>query len=243
MFELFDKARKPNRQQPKTKPIPSNFEPYFAPKLTRGRPPQLIEDRINYVPPDNYQHVLQLPGEEWRMVEGFENYQVSNMGRMKSLRPWSGGKVYETTVVLRVSYQHSHGTIGLRVGYTRRVQLNIARLVALAILGPPPDGCMGIKFRDGNKYNAAVRKLEYGVPPRPYAPGWLRSIWTVPAVLYRPWRVRGPTTSNMASHPVRMHGVGFSRFGVNYSFRINRGSEIQSGRTRFLISSLSIIHL
>ncbi|WP_184192062.1 NUMOD4 domain-containing protein [Chryseobacterium defluvii] len=30
-----------------------------------------------------------LPEEEWKLVEGFENYAISNYGRLKSLERWT----------------------------------------------------------------------------------------------------------------------------------------------------------
>jgi hypothetical protein len=95
-----------------------------------------------------------MPTEEWRPVPGFRDYEVSSLGQIASIKRGSrqilaGGKTemgYRNVLL----YTNGH-----RVG--RRVH----QIVALAFLGPRPDG-LEIRHLDGNKLNNALNNLAYG---------------------------------------------------------------------------------
>lgn len=113
--------------------------------------------------------------EIWKDVVGYEGlYQVSNIGRIKSMRR---GIIYKDVEICRNGFkstfihpvrerimkQHSYGT-----GYKQIMLSNkgtksspaVHRLVISAFVGPLPDGCQ-VNHKDGNKSNNRVENLEY----------------------------------------------------------------------------------
>ena len=96
-----------------------------------------------------------LPKEEWREVAGTNGrYYVSNKGRVlslcrtkaKVLKPYlRGGKA---------------GSIGYQTVYICGKNKRVHRLVAIAFIGNPPDGCI-VHHKDGNKLNNALENLAF----------------------------------------------------------------------------------
>ena len=96
-----------------------------------------------------------LPKEEWREVAGTNGrYYVSNKGRVlslcrtkaKVLKPYlRGGKA---------------GSIGYQTVYICGKNKRVHRLVAIAFIGNPPDGCI-VHHKDGNKQNNVLENLAY----------------------------------------------------------------------------------
>lgn len=92
--------------------------------------------------------------ETWRDVPGHSGYQVSNLGRVRSLR--------------RSNPRVLTGTIGpcgyLTVGLAPdRESARIGTLVAAAWLGPRPDGAV-VRRLDGDPLNDRPENLAYGTP-------------------------------------------------------------------------------
>ncbi len=100
--------------------------------------------------------------EEWRVITGHENYEVSNLGRVRS---WiHSGKFPTRRTQPRYltpvgGDSHIYPVVTLSNRKTRMVH----SLVAEAFLGPRPDG-YEVNHRDGNKANSAVDNLEYVTP-------------------------------------------------------------------------------
>lgn len=84
--------------------------------------------------------------EVWRKVKGFENYEVSNMGRVRSkrkiLKPFVNGKGY------------------LRVALGQNTMKFVHRLVAEAFV-ENPNGYPIINHKDENKRNNTATNLEW----------------------------------------------------------------------------------
>lgn len=94
--------------------------------------------------------------EDWRLVPEHPDYWVSSHGRVFSCR--GPGEPKEL--------RGGHNQRGYRLVQMRRpgggiTARTVHRLVALAFLGPPPDG-MQIRHLDGDKENNAVGNLAYG---------------------------------------------------------------------------------
>lgn len=97
-----------------------------------------------------------MPTEQWRPIAGFPDYEVSDLGRVMSLklgrqgvmRPSTAGKGYRALMLRNSTGPH---------------RFYVHRLVAAAFVGPCPEG-MEVRHLDGNKLNNAVRNLTYGTP-------------------------------------------------------------------------------
>lgn len=95
--------------------------------------------------------------EIWKDIEGYEGlYQVSNIGRVRSLK-WYGGQQIKLRTLT------DNGTGYLKVSLThKRVSKNflVHRLVALAFI-PNPNGYEFVNHKDENKQNNVVENLEW----------------------------------------------------------------------------------
>jgi len=103
--------------------------------------------------------------EEWRDIPGHAGYQVSSLGRVRSLdRFGSDGRIvrgvikalrYTDDGYLRVSF--ATGRRSVKTTHT------VADLVLLVFAGPKPSGAV-IRHLDGVRDNNALCNLVYGTP-------------------------------------------------------------------------------
>lgn len=99
--------------------------------------------------------------EEWRDIEGYEGfYQVSNLGRVRSLtRP-----IHNYMKPGKVLAQHDNGHSYVSVGLHKPGMVNkhayVHRLVAKAFI-PNPDNLPEVNHKDFNKKNNTVENLEW----------------------------------------------------------------------------------
>lgn len=100
--------------------------------------------------------------EIWKPCPGFEtHYEVSNMGRVRRVKSARGsrGNIILKPMPLRQGYLSVQlGDDGIS-GKPRR-RRNIHRLVAIAFLGPQPEG-HEVNHKDGNKKNNREENLEW----------------------------------------------------------------------------------
>ena len=95
--------------------------------------------------------------EEWRQVVGWDAYDVSDLGRLRRVRPSKGthvgriGKVRTDSLGYVVFELRQDG---------RGREFKVHRLVAEAFIGPRPDG-LEVNHKDGNKENNRPSNLEY----------------------------------------------------------------------------------
>ena len=94
--------------------------------------------------------------EAWRKVPGFPLYEVSDQGRVRSLR---FGKVR----LLRPGFNHfGYGSVHLwREGAKSSTSCTVHTLVASAFIGPRPEG-QHVRHLDGNPRNNTSGNLSYG---------------------------------------------------------------------------------
>ena len=100
-----------------------------------------------------------MKNEIWKDLPGYENkYQVSNYGRIKSLR-------YNNTNVSRImttNAKNSKGYLVLNLSNNNvKKMYNLHQCVAMAFLGHEPNGMeIVVNHKDGNKLNNHVDNLE-----------------------------------------------------------------------------------
>ena len=98
-------------------------------------------------------------GEWWSAVPGYEDtYDVSSWGRVRS---WSTHRGMAAPHLLK-PFRDSGGymTVGLK-SRTRSVQRTVHGLVALAFIGPRPEG-QEVRHLEGDQSNNALTNLTYG---------------------------------------------------------------------------------
>ena len=103
--------------------------------------------------------------EEWRDIKGYEGiYQVSNLGRVKSLKGWNGKKYISREKILKVSKQEISKTYcRYKVDLIKdgeRKNLKVHRLVAEAFI-PNPNNYKEVNHKDSNPLNNCVCNLEW----------------------------------------------------------------------------------
>lgn len=90
--------------------------------------------------------------EEWRDIEGFEGYQVSNYGQVKSLN-------YRCTGKEQILKQTTNKG-GYKVIFLKKKHCSVHRLVAQAFI-PNPDGKSDVNHISGDKTDNTVFNLEW----------------------------------------------------------------------------------
>lgn len=104
--------------------------------------------------------LMRIQGELWKVIPGWEDYEVSNLGRIRSLdRVDSLGRHLRGK--LRPPCVNTGGY--LQVGLSRngrRTKQLIHRLVMLAFIGPPPPG-QDVCHGDGTRTNNHLDNLRY----------------------------------------------------------------------------------
>lgn len=91
--------------------------------------------------------------EEWRVINEFPNYEVSNYGNVR--RVWKDHTNKKATMLNPFGYQIVHLS---RQGVNKHRAIH--RLVALAFIDNP-DNLAEVNHKDGNKLNNCVDNLEW----------------------------------------------------------------------------------
>lgn len=106
-----------------------------------------------------------MENEVWKDIKGYEGlYEISNLGRVKSLMGWNGHKYFQREKILictnqKVTDKYSRSVVKLFNGKTKR-DYKVHRLVAKAFI-PNPNGYDIINHKDGNPLNNRVENLEW----------------------------------------------------------------------------------
>lgn len=94
--------------------------------------------------------------EQWKPVEGFENYEVSSLGRVKSL----GNNKSRKEKILKPSDNGGGYLLVQLCKNGKHKHFLIHRLVATAFI-PNPEGLPEVNHKDEVKYNNVVDNIEW----------------------------------------------------------------------------------
>lgn len=96
--------------------------------------------------------------EEWRAVPNYEDrYEVSNIGRVRSLLDFTGKKRIKIKSTRLVNKRYRRVTL---YKHGEQWTITVHQLVALCFIGPPPKG-MTVNHIDTIKLNNHLSNLEY----------------------------------------------------------------------------------
>ena len=101
--------------------------------------------------------------EQWKPVSGFNDYEVSDLGNVRSLRKrrsraWIAGVPIE---LKRTPNNHGYLQVSLYSDERKCFTIMVHKLVATAFHGPCPEG-LQCRHVDGNKDNCRADNLKYG---------------------------------------------------------------------------------
>ena len=103
--------------------------------------------------------------EIWKDIEGYKNiYQVSNLGRLKSLKReinWYGGRTrIIPEKIIKVKFNGFGYKMHSLSRHGKNKYVSLHRLIALAFI-PNPENEKCINHIDGNKLNNSLENLEW----------------------------------------------------------------------------------
>lgn len=108
------------------------------------------------------------PGEEWREVDLWEGYEVSDLGRVRSWKQRCPGRVWLPRYdmeprILRQESRNGYRAVLLSEKGKGVFHASVHRLVLLAFAGPCPEGWHGAHI-DGDKTNNCRQNLRWCSP-------------------------------------------------------------------------------
>lgn len=116
-----------------------------------------------------------LPGEEWKPIKHFEEYEISNYGRIKSLERWimdsRGRKRKAPEQIMKLQFmkffnkylnQHFYNITCLLSSGGKRSRRSVPRLVYYHFVEKPEvnEGPHLISFKDNNRFYIHAKNLE-----------------------------------------------------------------------------------
>lgn len=108
--------------------------------------------------------------EIWKDIEEFKGkYQVSNMGRVRSVERFANTRTYPSQIMREYCRNNDNVQVRLRNGKSQ-VSRSVAKLVLLTFDGNPPKMAKQAKHKDGNPKNNKLDNLEWDVTSAYYLP-------------------------------------------------------------------------
>jgi hypothetical protein len=105
---------------------------------------------------------LQIKTEEWRTLQDFPDYAVSNYGNVKRIRQGRTNGYKDRVLSANVSSNARYRRVSLLKNH-ERFDKHIHDIVADIFIGKKPNG-MHVNHKDGNKLNNHIDNLEYVTP-------------------------------------------------------------------------------
>ena len=102
--------------------------------------------------------------EEWKIIEGFENYEISSLGNVRSWLNNASKRMTEPRLLKPSFDKNGYVSVSLYPNsYTRAKRILIHRLVALYFT-PNPNSYTQVNHKDENKSNNNKDNLEWCTP-------------------------------------------------------------------------------
>lgn len=139
--------------------------------------------------------------ENWRQIPGFEAYEVSDLGRVKSLlksKMTPANHILKTRIV-------GAGYLGVSLYHNgNKWDRYVHRLVASAFLGDQPIGCQ-VNHRDGNKAHNTPENLEWCTAKQNIAHAWDAKLLPQPPIMLGSKHPRSSISENDACNILSLY--------------------------------------
>jgi hypothetical protein len=96
--------------------------------------------------------------EEWRVIQGFDAYEASSIGRVRRVKGGRGARI--GSILAPKTHRHGYPVYDLSM-YNQVTRLTAARCVALAFHGAAPTSKHQAAHDDGNPTNNTVRNIKW----------------------------------------------------------------------------------
>lgn len=93
-----------------------------------------------------------LPDEQWRPIDGFDKYQVSNFGRVKSFK-WTKPRILKPVLVGEY--------LGINFSISGKLKWRTIHTLVAETFIPNPEGKPEVNHKIGMKFNCHVENLEW----------------------------------------------------------------------------------
>lgn len=106
---------------------------------------------------------IETPNEKWKPIDGYNGYEVSSLGRVRSYRKRNSKELYSTPHILAFKKCKTHCKEYLSVGLmrdNRRESISVHRLVAMSFI-PNPENKPQVHHIDNNEQNNNLENLEW----------------------------------------------------------------------------------
>lgn len=100
--------------------------------------------------------------EEWRVVVGWDDYEVSSLGRVRSWKNNRHGRSAQPRILNPALHPLGYARVGLSMGHAKRIT-KVHVLVAEAFYGSRPDG-LEVRHLNGDPWDNRLENLRYGTP-------------------------------------------------------------------------------
>lgn len=128
----------------------------------RGRPQRAMLIRSQIAATSSVLTPQELMDEEWAPIPGFEDYDASDFGRVRS--HLKGGRAACNPRLLKIVQSGGRAQVSLRTVSGAGRTYRLARLVLMAHVGPPPTGMHACHFPDPNPMNCRLSNLRWDTP-------------------------------------------------------------------------------
>ena len=128
--------------------------------------------------------------EQWKQIAGFEGYQVSSFGNVKSVERlvWNGkGYVHKPSMILKQARNHKGYPIVYLSHNNRQKTVPVHRLVASAFI-PNPFGKLQVNHINGDKGDNRIENLEWCTNEENQRHAWITGLQKVSHKAGRPRR-------------------------------------------------------